>query len=122
MCIRDRFKPINLFILNRFFPCEMLDVINPPAKGLPGFRVLLLNEIILTGQRNVRNDIDLGVAGNLIPVSYTHLSRFRTSGQQKKILGDLALGKLDMIIGTHRLLSQDCLLYTSELYHSYLLR
>lgn len=41
------------------------------------------------------------------PISVEVISRFRTSGQQKKILGDLALGKLDMIIGTHRLLSQD---------------
>jgi transcription-repair coupling factor (superfamily II helicase) len=35
------------------------------------------------------------------------LSRFRTAGQQKRILADLADGKVDVLIGTHRLLSGD---------------
>jgi transcription-repair coupling factor (superfamily II helicase) len=35
------------------------------------------------------------------------LSRFRTSKQQKKILEDLLEGKIDVLIGTHRILSKD---------------
>ncbi|MDR3053306.1 MAG: transcription-repair coupling factor [Coriobacteriales bacterium] len=35
------------------------------------------------------------------------LSRFRTSAQQKRILEDFASGKVDMLVGTHRLLSAD---------------
>ncbi len=35
------------------------------------------------------------------------LSRFRTSGEQKRIVGRLATGGVDVIIGTHRLLSAD---------------
>ncbi len=34
------------------------------------------------------------------------LSRFKTAGEQKKILEDLAAGKIDIIIGTHKLLSK----------------
>jgi transcription-repair coupling factor (superfamily II helicase) len=35
------------------------------------------------------------------------LSRFRTAGQQKKILERLAEGRTDVLVGTHRLLSAD---------------
>ena len=35
------------------------------------------------------------------------LSRFRTARQQKEILRDLKAGRIDIIIGTHRLLSKD---------------
>lgn len=41
------------------------------------------------------------------PVSVEMLSRFRTPQQQHRILEDLAQGKLDIVIGTHRLLSPD---------------
>ena len=35
------------------------------------------------------------------------LSRFRTKSEQEKILQDLESGKIDVIVGTHRLLSKD---------------
>lgn len=35
------------------------------------------------------------------------INRFRTPAQQKQIVKDLASGKIDIIIGTHRLLSKD---------------
>ncbi|HCE46826.1 MAG TPA: transcription-repair coupling factor [Lentisphaeria bacterium] len=35
------------------------------------------------------------------------ISRFRTAGEQKKILQDLSEGKVDIIIGTHRLIQKD---------------
>jgi transcription-repair coupling factor (superfamily II helicase) len=41
------------------------------------------------------------------PVTVEMLSRFRTSAQQKKIMTDMAQGKIDVIIGTHRLLQSD---------------
>lgn len=41
------------------------------------------------------------------PVVIEVLSRFRTPGQQKRILEDLKKGVIDIIIGTHRLLSRD---------------
>jgi transcription-repair coupling factor (superfamily II helicase) len=41
------------------------------------------------------------------PVRVASLSRFQTAKEQKEILGQLAAGKIDVIIGTHRLLSPD---------------
>ncbi|MBI4161231.1 MAG: DEAD/DEAH box helicase, partial [Acidobacteria bacterium] len=41
------------------------------------------------------------------PVRVDLLSRFRTPAEQKRTLADLAEGKLDVVIGTHRILSGD---------------
>jgi transcription-repair coupling factor (superfamily II helicase) len=41
------------------------------------------------------------------PVRIEMLSRFRTAKEQKKALEELEAGKVDVIIGTHRLLSKD---------------
>jgi transcription-repair coupling factor (superfamily II helicase) len=41
------------------------------------------------------------------PTRVEMLSRFRTAAEQKKILADLEAGKVDVVIGTHRLLSKD---------------
>lgn len=41
------------------------------------------------------------------PFKVEMLSRFRSSSEQKKIVEDLKKGRLDVIIGTHRLLSKD---------------
>lgn len=41
------------------------------------------------------------------PVSVEMLSRFRNPKQQKQIIADLKDGKIDVIIGTHRLISAD---------------
>jgi transcription-repair coupling factor (superfamily II helicase) len=41
------------------------------------------------------------------PVSVEVLSRFRTAKEQKDVLKRLAEGKVDIVIGTHRLLSKD---------------
>ncbi len=41
------------------------------------------------------------------PIRVEMLSRFRTSKEQKAIVKDLAQGKVDVIIGTHRLLQKD---------------
>jgi transcription-repair coupling factor (superfamily II helicase) len=41
------------------------------------------------------------------PVRTELLSRFRSAAEQKKVLADLEAGKVDIVIGTHRLLSKD---------------
>jgi transcription-repair coupling factor (superfamily II helicase) len=41
------------------------------------------------------------------PVRVDMVSRFRTKGEQKQTLEDLKAGKVEIIVGTHRLLSKD---------------
>ena len=43
------------------------------------------------------------------PVRIDMVSRFRSKAEQKESLTDLAAGKVDIIVGTHRLLSKDVL-------------
>src|SRR5216110_3218082 len=41
------------------------------------------------------------------PVRIEMVSRFRSRAEQKEVLADLSAGKVDIIVGTHRLLSKD---------------
>jgi len=41
------------------------------------------------------------------PVKIELLSRLRTTAQQKKVIGGLANGSVDIVVGTHRLISKD---------------
>ena len=41
------------------------------------------------------------------PVNVEMLSRFRSPREQERVLDDLAAGRVDIVIGTHRLLSKD---------------
>ena len=41
------------------------------------------------------------------PISVDMVSRFRSKAEQTQILADLSVGKVDIIVGTHRLLSKD---------------
>ena len=41
------------------------------------------------------------------PFTVDHISRFRSAKQQKAAIADFAAGKVDVLIGTHRLLSSD---------------
>ena len=41
------------------------------------------------------------------PVRIDMISRFRTKQEQQQVIADLAAGKVDVIVGTHRLLSKD---------------
>ncbi len=43
----------------------------------------------------------------LFPVRVEGLTRFQTNSQQKKVIEDLRKGLVDIVIGTHRLLSKD---------------
>ncbi len=42
-----------------------------------------------------------------LPVRVDYINRFRSSAQQTQILNDLKEGKIDILIGTHRLVSKD---------------
>ncbi len=41
------------------------------------------------------------------PVRIDMISRFRTKQEQQQVVADLAAGKVDVVVGTHRLLSKD---------------
>ncbi|MDF7639480.1 transcription-repair coupling factor [Lactobacillus sp. ESL0791] len=41
------------------------------------------------------------------PVNFAMLSRFQTPAESKKIIAGLKSGKIDLVVGTHRLLSKD---------------
>jgi transcription-repair coupling factor (superfamily II helicase) len=41
------------------------------------------------------------------PVRVELVSRFRPPGEQRQVLADLAAGRVDIVVGTHRLLSRD---------------
>jgi transcription-repair coupling factor (superfamily II helicase) len=41
------------------------------------------------------------------PVTIDHVSRLRAAAEQRRVLADFAAGRVDILIGTHRLLSQD---------------
>lgn len=41
------------------------------------------------------------------PIRIESLSRFKTAKQQQKVLDDLACGKVDIVVGTHKLLQPD---------------
>ena len=43
----------------------------------------------------------------IFPVNVEMLSRFRTVTEQEKIIQDLKEGKIDIVVGTHRLISDD---------------
>lgn len=49
------------------------------------------------------------------PVRVELLSRFRSDKEQKQVLEDLAFGKVDVIIGTHRLLQKDVVFFNMGL-------
>ncbi|MBW2334794.1 MAG: DEAD/DEAH box helicase, partial [Deltaproteobacteria bacterium] len=44
---------------------------------------------------------------NFYPIRIAALSRFISRPEQKRVIGDVSLGKIDIIIGTHRILSDD---------------
>ncbi|MGH2487392.1 MAG: transcription-repair coupling factor, partial [Ktedonobacterales bacterium] len=46
------------------------------------------------------------------PVRVELLSRFRSEKEQKEVLRDLAAGQVDIVVGTHRLLSQDVIFHS----------
>jgi len=69
-----------------------------------GFQVAMLVPTTVLAEQHAKT-FQERFAG--FPVVVESINRFRTPAEQKKILSNLKTGKLDMIIGTHRLLSKD---------------
>jgi transcription-repair coupling factor (superfamily II helicase) len=69
-----------------------------------GFQVAMLVPTTVLAEQHAKT-FQERFAG--FPVLVESINRFRTQAQQLKILANLKAGKLDMVIGTHRLLSKD---------------
>ena len=69
-----------------------------------GKQVAFLVPTTVLAQQHYRN-----IASRLsrFPVRVEMLSRFRTTAQQDKVIDGLRAGTVDLVVGTHRLLSQD---------------
>jgi len=69
-----------------------------------GFQVAMLVPTTVLAEQHAKT-FQERFAG--FPVLVESINRFRTKAEQKAILRNLKAGKLDMVIGTHRLLSKD---------------
>lgn len=67
-----------------------------------GKQVAILSPTTILAEQHYQNFSERFASTGII---VEMLSRFKSAGQQKRILQDLAEGKIDIIIGTHRLLS-----------------
>ncbi len=70
---------------------------------MDGKQVALLVPTTVLAQQHYRN---LSARLSRFPVRVEMLSRFRTPAQQEKIIQGLGAGTMDMVVGTHRILSQ----------------
>lgn len=71
---------------------------------MEGKQVVFLVPTTILAQQHYQTAID---RFKKYPVSIGLLSRFKTKTEQEKTLKELAAGQIDIIIGTHRLLSKD---------------
>jgi transcription-repair coupling factor (superfamily II helicase) len=69
-----------------------------------GKQVAVLVPTTLLAQQHFAN---FGERLGSFPVRVASLSRFLTSGQQRTVVRGLAAGEIDLVVGTHRLLSED---------------
>ncbi len=69
-----------------------------------GFQVALLVPTTVLSEQHIKTFRER-LQG--FPVNIECINRFRTPAEQRKIVKNLAAGKVDIIIGTHRLLSKD---------------
>ena len=69
-----------------------------------GKQVAVLCPTTLLAEQHYRNFADRFADW---PVKVAELSRFRSEKEQTQAIADLAAGKIDILIGTHRLLSKD---------------
>jgi len=69
-----------------------------------GKQVAILAPTTLLAQQHFTNFQDRFASW---PVKTTLFSRFRSNQEQKKIIEDLACGKIDIVIGTHKLLQKN---------------
>ena len=71
-----------------------------------GYQAVILAPITILAEQHYQN-FQSRIEGKNYGVRIALLSRFQTSAEQKKVLQDLELGLVDIVIGTHRLLSED---------------
>jgi transcription-repair coupling factor (superfamily II helicase) len=69
-----------------------------------GFQVAMLVPTTVLAEQHAKT-FQERFAG--FPVHVESINRFRSQAEQKKILNNFKAGKIDMLIGTHRLLSKD---------------
>ena len=69
-----------------------------------GKQVAVLVPTTLLAQQHFENFRDR--FANL-PIRVEVLSRFKTAKEQKQVLQDIEAGKVDLVVGTHKLLSDD---------------
>ncbi len=69
-----------------------------------GRQVAVLVPTTLLAEQHYQNFCDRFSAW---PIKIAEISRFRSAKEQQQALSDLAVGKIDIIIGTHRLISPD---------------
>ncbi len=70
---------------------------------MDGKQVAILVPTTILAQQHFSNIVDRFRG---FPIKAEMLSRFRTSGQQNKIISDLNKGLIDIIVGTHKLLAK----------------
>jgi len=71
---------------------------------MDGYQVALLTPTTVLSMQHYETFRERFAA---FPVRIELVSRFRTPTQTRKVLADLALGSVDVLIGTHRMLSKD---------------
>lgn len=72
--------------------------------ALAGHQTALLSPTTILAQQHLDT---FAARLEKFPVTIASLSRFQSAKEQNKIIADLAAGKIDILIGTHRLLSKD---------------
>ncbi|PID70641.1 transcription-repair coupling factor [bacterium DOLZORAL124_38_8] len=71
-----------------------------------GMQAIILAPITILAEQHYQSFMKR-IAGKEYGVNIALLSRFQSAAEQKKILRGLELGSIDIVIGTHRLLSKD---------------
>ncbi|MBR3494306.1 MAG: transcription-repair coupling factor [Clostridia bacterium] len=71
---------------------------------MDGKQVALLAPTTILAQQHYRTIVQRFEG---FPIRADVLSRFRTPKEQKQVLADLSIGKIDILVGTHRLLAKD---------------
>ncbi|BHH86350.1 transcription-repair coupling factor [Desulforhopalus sp. 52FAK] len=69
-----------------------------------GYQVAILVPTTVLAEQHAKTFIER-LKG--FPVNIGCINRFRTGAEQRRLLGDINEGKVDIVIGTHRLLSKD---------------
>lgn len=72
-----------------------------------GFQVAILVPTTVLAEQHAKTFIERFKG---FPVNVACINRFRTTAEQRNILKDLEKGSIDILIGTHRLLSKDVIL------------